>query len=211
VILTFLFPDARAANCFTFDEPIKKPARDPIEFEWKAPFPAPIPEDVSESGKLPHVPGGFFCATRAIIHLSINQIYEKISNPRFLKDNPVMEVQFTEEKKPGFIRFLKLNITVRPFPFVTARWNEIWAFNITKGSEKEPEEILLTYQKTDGVEQLRHLCGSIWMRKLSDQYTDVARYEEVSSSYRNPQEVISGQLESFAALRKFIKKIDSEQ
>lgn len=182
--------------CFDLSKPPSKPLRDPLPFSKEA----PADEVVTQSGKLPD--GSVWGGLRSRVNLPIDVVRAKLSDPVFVKENPKMKIKIDHVARPGFDLITRIQIKIKPVPFVSVEWSEEWALN--RISKETPTD-LISYYKTEGTKHLERLCGSSFIKALGPKSTDVFLYEEVKSSHRTEEEVVHGHQGTLKALKRLIQ------
>jgi hypothetical protein len=163
------------------------------------PFDKPTREDTTSSG--PNPEGGGWGAARATLAMPIEQALRLLRDQTTLKDPKESELAVTRESRPGMIDFETVGITIHPFPLISIRWTEQWAYRVTQGSAEHPHDILIAYQKIAGTEHIRHFCGNIWLSAESPARTDFAVYEETDATRRSAEDIARGHLGTIRTLR----------
>lgn len=182
--------------CFDLSKPPAKPLHDPLPYS-KEP---PADEILTQSGKLPD--GSVWGALRSRVALPIDVVRSKLSDPVFVKENPKMKIKLDHLTRPGFDLVTRIQIKIKPVPFVSVEWAEEWAMN--RIANEVPTD-LISYYKTEGTKHLERLCGSTLIRKVDAKLTDVFLYEEVKSSHRSEEEVVQGHQGTLKALKRLIQ------
>jgi len=182
------------SECFNFKKPIKKPLVN---------FSSTVGE--AEKGlKKDSIAWGKASKT---IDRPIVEVYKLLLDPFSIKDPNRAKVNVkVHTDNPLFTETKNLQITIEPFPFVTVKWNEKWAYELLKGTKEAPIESLLSFQLTEPTPNLQHLCGSVLIKK-NDNKTDVFLYEEAKVTGRSEEDILKGHLGTFNTLEnKKIKK-----
>lgn len=189
--------------CFDFNKKVTKPLRAPIEFGGVGADGA-APADVSETGK--REDGGNWAAVRGVVSgKSIDQVLALVLDHNNLKSSEVDEMQVVEHtggSTPMYLARHDVKYLIKPFPFIKIRWTEQWAYALTGGLEKDPSEVVISYQKSEGTSYIEHLCGTLILRKNGPHSTDLYQYEEAKAARRSVDETLNGLVGTLRTLRK---------
>jgi hypothetical protein len=110
------------------------------------------------------------------------------------------------EQDPNFLLKQVVHNEVDPFPFVTVKWSEEWAFSLLEGTASEPKKILISYEKIDGTTHIKHLCGNILITADSDSSkSHVFLYEEAEATGRSQEDTVKGLKGTLEAIRTHAK------
>lgn len=182
--------------CFNLSKPPLKPLHDPLPYSQE-----PSADEVlTQSGKLPD--GSVWGALRSRVTLPIEIVRTKLSDPVFVKENPKMKIKLDHLTRPGFDLVTRIQIKIKPVPFMSVEWAEEWALN--RIANDTPTD-LISYYKTEGTKHLERLCGSTLIRRIDTKLTDVFLYEEVKSSHRTEEEVVNGHQGTLRALKRLVQ------
>lgn len=183
--------------CFDFGTPVTLPLRKPLEL--------PAQDDVTASGELKgEILWG---AARGIVHKPIATILKGLLDPKIIKGPDNDGVKVTELTRPGYLKFLTIENSVRPVFFLSLSWKEDWAYTLLSGSASEPKSFLISYQKTEGTSHIERFCGSILVQNVSGSTagdtnsTDVFLVEELKASRRTTEDIVNGHLGTLKSLR----------
>jgi hypothetical protein len=181
---------AESANCFDFTKPIT------------APMHPRLPAGESKSGKLAE--NRYWGATRGQVHQPISRVLKDLLDHGTTRGARVAKMHITPLEDTNFLSHQVVNMEVDPFPFVTVSWEEEWGFSLLKGTVGAPESVLASFQKTTGTSHIKHLCGNIWLEKVSPDLTDIDFYEEAEATQRTEADTlkgIQGTLKAIGALK----------
>jgi hypothetical protein len=118
------------------------------------------------------------------------------------KSPKVDEMKVFKVESPHYLELHKVHYEINPFPLIWVKWDEQWAYALIKGSAAEPEEVLISYQKSEGTSHIEHLCGNIELKKLNESTTDVYQYEEAKATNRTSEDTMNGLIGTLETLRK---------
>ncbi len=180
--------------CFDFKNPVKQPMIKPIKSGGK--------KDSTAGEKFSDEHLGEWGAARGVVEKSVYEVYQAILDPFTIKDPDKAQVTLTQENRNGFNAFQIREIKISPFPLINIEWIEQWAFVITKGKDLDPREMVISYQKSEGTSHIKSLCGSIVLKQIGKQKTDVFLYEQMKAARRNFKDIIDGHLGTLRTLRK---------
>jgi hypothetical protein len=182
------------SGCFDFSAPVKKPLRDTM--------PPLNVTDTSESGHLQAPQKGIWGSARGKVGYSIQYVYNQLLDHYTIKDPKRVKLKVYPQEKEGVQDFHVVMVTAIT-PIMDIHWEENWSYVISEGNEKAPKTIVISYQKTGGTQYIPHLCGSIVLKALSANSTDVYLYEEVNAlGKRSPEATVQGHFGTLATLRK---------
>jgi hypothetical protein len=187
--------ESRAASgCFDFSKSITgvlRPARNTSKSE--------------QSGR---VSSGdeYWASVQGLVPSSIKSIYAFLSDRNSTKSSRVDEMHVDIEQDPNFLLKQVVHNEVDPFPFVTVKWSEEWAFSLLEGTASEPKKILISYEKIDGTTHIKHLCGNILITADSDSSkSHVFLYEEAEATGRSQEDTVKGLKGTLEAIRTHAK------
>lgn len=178
--------------CFDLAQGFDAPLRPPIDLHQG--------KDHSLFGTYPD--GIAWASARAAIPMPLSKVFNKLRDPRNLKDMRKTKLVVRPQQYPGYldVRELDVEVAVRAFLVkLTIRWTEQWAFRLVEGTPEEPLLIVANYQKIAGTAHIRHQCGSYVLRALGAEATDLSLYEEVRAKRRSAQDtrdMLLGNLQS---------------
>lgn len=180
-----------ATLCFDFNGKVTKPIPEPIgRLESK---------DATRSGEFPSE--RVWGAARGTVAKPIKDVFKKLLDPNTVKNPETQKLEIEVIERPHFYAFRRVKVTINPFLFFTASWTEEWAYDIREGGFENPKSVLILYQKTEGTSHIGHLCGSIWLREINENATDVSLYEEVNATRRSAEDTVNGHMGTLRALR----------
>jgi hypothetical protein len=178
--------------CFDFSKPVLKPLREPIEFSGG--------EDKTTSGDDPS--GGGWASARGHIPVPVTRVLELLRDQSTLKNTKDCDLSYEHRKKPGYLDFEDVDITIHPFPLISVRWQEQWAYEILEGNPAKPGHVLISYQKVSGTDHIRKFCGNISLTPVDAFTTDIAIYEETDATRRTAEGIAKGHLGTLRTLRE---------
>lgn len=178
-----------AANCYDFSKGASTPLKPPIALLKTG--------DNFEKGRKDSLAWG---AVRGVVNRPIEAILKDLLDLRTIKDAST-NMKVTEVKNPAYLAFYKVETTVNPFLFISASWEEGWAYALKEGTKANPKNVVILYQKLSGTGHLEHLCGSIVIKKASAKETDLAFYEEVISKYWSEDKALENFFGTLRTLR----------
>lgn len=137
---------------------------------------APPPKGSADAGERP---GGLVWARLvAKIDRPLAAVLAVLADPARTPDPSVDQLEVKRLSPGPHLWRLRLRSTVRPFPLVSVEWTEDLAYDVLAGSPKEPEAVLISYQKTEGTSHIAHLCGNTLLTRLDAEHTEIYQYEE---------------------------------
>jgi hypothetical protein len=156
--------------CFgEFSEKIEKPLMRP---------PTLKPGSVnSNEGKRPNDEGEY-AGARGVVRRPITSVYRWLLDHTNWKDMTKTKLKTVEGKKPGYMAFHTVDVDVNVWAFIRIQWVEEWAYALVEGTPQDPKVIQISYQKRSGTGHLKRLCGSITLKALGPDKTDLYLYEE---------------------------------
>ena len=175
VILSLLGTPA-FGGCFDFSTRITDPLHNPTNSD--------------QSGKLPQ--GRDWAAVRGTVHPSIETILKDLVAHGTTKSSRVNKMEIKDLKDPHYLAKQEVHFEVDPFPFVTVKWTEMWAFAVTNAAADHLVRVVVSYEKTEGTSHIEHLCGNYVLDRLPDGQTDVFIYEEAKATGRNEKDTLDG-------------------
>ncbi|MBI3557563.1 MAG: hypothetical protein HY074_14975 [Deltaproteobacteria bacterium] len=181
-----------ATSCFDFETKIVKPLH--------APIPLVAGADKTESGE---TTGGLnWGALRAAVNKPVSVLYRLLLDHHTTASSRIDEMKVEKITSPSYLNLERVSFLIKPFLFVKVRWTEEWGFALVQGTAADPEELVVSYQKTEGTSHIEHLCGNMVLRKLTDKSTDVFLYEEAKATGRKPKDTMDGLMGTLKTLRK---------
>ena len=175
IIALFAAPMAHA-GCFDFSKSISEPLHPEVTKD--------------QSGKLPH--GIDWGAVRGVVDQPIQTILFDLHSHGVTKSSRVNKMQIKDIPDPNYLVKQEVQFEVDPFPFVSMKWTEVWAFNVTEGSKAQPTKIVVSYEKVEGTSHIEHLCGNYVLQRVGDNKTDIYIYEEAKADGRGGQDTLNG-------------------
>ena len=163
--------------------------------------------DLTASGQKQGSADSHWGAARGIINASIREVLGLLKDHNTTKSPKVAadDMKVEELNDPNYLARQIVAFHLVPFPFINIDWKEEWAYALAEGTEKEPSLVMISYQKVDGTSHIKHLCGSMELKKSGPNQTDLYQYEEVSASRRSIEDTVKGLLGTLNTLREKIK------
>jgi hypothetical protein len=181
--------DSASELCFDFAHPVQAPLQPAAAFA--AAKPVDPDSDAVVSGL--RTEGGGWATARGRLSAPIGSVLAVLRDHTTLKDPKDCDLRFEHEKRDGWLDFENVEVTLHPFPLVSVSWKEQWGFKITEGTETVPKKVVISYQKTEGTNHIRHFCGNIVLTaRPSKKDTDIAIYEETDATRRTPEAIAKG-------------------
>ena len=194
VIATMVAPLAVRAGCFDFSKRVAEPLTAP------APLNSGVGSGVKEaSGSLND--GRVWASAQGVINHSAEDLLQDLLTHRPTRAGAAKEmtVKTVGDAKNDLQQTAEFKIN--PFPLVTVKWLEHWTYNALKGSLKDPEIVVVAYEKTEGTSHIKHLCGTLKLEKMSAAETRVTLYEEVRATRRTEKDTLNGVTGTLRELR----------
>lgn len=182
-------PTPALAKCFDFNAKTVKPLH--------------AVTDKPDSGKLET--GQVWASTQSLIDKPIGQILKLLLDHNNTRSPRINEMDVEQLKDPNYLAHHLVKFVIKPFLFINIRWTEEWAYAIAAGTEENPSEVVVSYEKIDGTSHIEHLCGSIVLRKLGDAQTKVFLYEQAKATQRTAEDTLKGIEGTLKSLRENIK------
>lgn len=195
-LLIFVCSPAMGAEyklCFDFNTKVTKPMKDPLPLKQN--------EDNSAFGKYDHN-GVTWASLRGMVNKPMKQVLAMLLDHNTTKSSRVDDMEVIELKSPNYFARHDVKFLIKPFPLIKVRWTEQWAYALLSGTLDDPQEVLISYQKTEGTNHIEHLCGSVVLRRHGPNTTDVFEYEEAKATQRTPEDTLNGNLGTLKTLRK---------
>lgn len=164
------------AGCFDFSTRISDPLHAPVT--------------ANQSGKLPK--GYDWAAVTGTVNQPIEAVLKDLIAHGTTKSSRVNKMNIKNLDDPRYLAKQEVQFEVDPFPFVSVKWKEIWAFNLTQGPAEHPEKIVISYEKVEGTSHIEHLCGNYVLERAPDNKTGVSIYEEGKSTGRSEKDTLDG-------------------
>jgi hypothetical protein len=203
---------SRAGACFSWDQrvdlPLRpRPGKTPLgDSTGGTAIASPLTADGTASGALEAVSDGLWGAAWGSVSAPLQALYSLLLDPKTIKDPEKVRFQFQALKKPPYLDFHVVDLSVSAILF-RVEWQEEWAYALTAGTPQAPQGVTISYQKASGTRYLRHLCGSIVLTALTPELTDVYLYEEISAfGKRSSEDTVQGHLGTLQTLRKLAPK-----
>lgn len=187
------FSHAANPGCFDLSKPLKN-------FPTKA-LPNPSSEKPEPTAQGETSEGFAWGAVRAQIDRPLKKLLNLLLDVASIKDPKRSEWKLTSLAKGGFLERRRLQMTIKPFPFVSVEWTEEWGFQINQGNEAAPKEALVSYQLTVPHTHLNHLCGTILLKSINEKTTDITLYEEVMGTGQSAESCVTGHLGTIETLK----------
>lgn len=174
-----------ASSCFDFSKKMTQPKKKPSALPDVA-----VPKISKISGKLKT--GPTWGAVRARVERPIQELVKEIADHQALRSKKIDEMIVTPlDSSEAMIR-QQVHYIVKPFLFVKVDWTEDWAFNLDQGTKDSPGQVTVFYEKTDGTNHIKHLCGNFILNKVDPKTTDVFIYEEADATGRSVEDTVNG-------------------
>jgi hypothetical protein len=125
-----------ASSCFDFSKSITgvlRPARNNTKAE--------------QSGKVSPNGDEYWATVQGDVSIPIKVIYAYLADRDSTKSSRVDEMHVDIEQDPNFLLKQIVHNEVHPFPFVTVKWTDEWAFSLLEGTFGDPKKILISYEK----------------------------------------------------------------
>ena len=185
---SFSYADENSITCFDLSKKITKPLLENISFKK------------NEEGH-PSYEKDTIGATEGTVSKSISSIYKLLIDHNTTKSSSVDEMSVEEKQDANNLARHLVKFKVFPFPFVTIEWTEDWAYTLLEGTKEAPIKILITYQKIEGTSHIGKLCGSIVLKKVSENETHLTLIEDAKASRRDSKDTVEGLVGTIKTLR----------
>ena len=183
---------AATSTCFDFSQPIKSPLMAPIPMKLKA--------DARASGTTPSK--SVWGAARGIVNKPIQLVYTELLDHYTVKDRNRVKLRVYEQPMAGFQNHDVVMVSLDT-PVSKVEWEEEWGYVLKDGTAEAPKDIVISYQKSNGTAFMPHMCGSIEIKSIDANSTDVFLYEEINAlGKRSGDETVKGHIGTLATLRK---------
>lgn len=179
LILLFVGRALFSSGCFDFNKQITQPLREPLSLSKTG--------DATENGQKNGIDWG---AARGIVKKPILEVYKKLLDHRTVKDMGRTRLLTKQIKRPGYLDFHRVDVTVRVFGPITVSWVEEWGYHLAEGTPELPTKIVISYQKVEGTSYIQHQCGSFVLKAQDAKSTDVFLYEQVKASHRDAEDTV---------------------
>lgn len=181
-------------GCFDFSKKLTEPPKKPETLEAIAP-----PGISKKSGKTKK--GWVWAEVRGQVGRALPSIMSELKEHQTTKSKRIDRMSIIPQEDPHYLARQSIEYKVYPFPFVTVAWTEEWAFSLLRGTPQEPKQIAVFYQKTEGTNHIKHLCGAMILTQLSSQASDVFLYEEAQATGRSREDTLNGLIGTLTTLR----------
>ncbi len=139
-------------------------------------------------------------AFRAIINKPIGAVYEWLLDHSQWKDMSRTKLAVKQRKLPGYAAFHEVEVDVNVWAFIRLQWVEQWGYAVLKGTPAAPVEILASYQKASGTDHLKRLCGSVVLKKLDANRTEIFFYEEALAPHYDSEKILQMHKDHFETI-----------
>lgn len=159
-------------SCFDFSKPVKKLMRPAIALGKGKP--------TTDWG---NIQGGFiWSAAREVVATPIEKVLKLCLDPMMTRNKENTELKVEKKTTTHFFEIHTIQIEVDVTFFFSLEWEEVWGYELLKGTRKKPQKVLISYAKTNGTSYLEKKCGHILLNKVSPTKTDVFLFEEIKAS-----------------------------
>ena len=184
-------------HCFDFEKKIDSPV--PLLDQKPIPPSSEWEKGISALGKTNEIDWAY---TSGTVKKPVSAIYQKLLDPKTIRGEKGPKVEMKELKSQNFMKLFEESINAKPTFFISLDWIEKWAYRLKEGTEKDPKEIQIFYEKMSGTNFIDHFCGNILLKALSPDSTSVFLYEEIKASHRDSEDVLKGITGTLNTLRK---------
>jgi hypothetical protein len=174
-LLGILHTPSALAGCFDFSTRITQPLRNPT--------------NTDASGQAPQ--GWVWATVHGSVRASLEAVLKDLEAHGTTKSSRVNKMEISALKDPRYLNKHEAHFEVDPFPFVSVKWTETWAFMILDGTADRPKKVLVSYEKTEGTSHIEHLCGNYLLERQGDG-TGVFIYEEAKATNRTEKDTMDG-------------------
>ena len=180
IVLTVavVLPTTAVARCFDFSQKVVNPLRTVPPLEKG--------RELREGGK--SAAGRAWVGFRSQLPQPISRVLQLLLDHRYTKGE-ADEAIATPRKSEHYLALQDVKFRTTPIPLVYLRWTEEWAYALSRGTPEAPEEIVITYEKTEGTNFIEHMCGSIVVRRTDEGATDVYWFEEAKVTQRSADDM----------------------
>lgn len=179
-------------RCFDFNTKVTKPLGKML--------PLKPGQDTSDLGDLKD--GVNWASLRGTVKKPIKKVLDLLLDHKTTASPRVDEMEVAKVESPNYLARHDVKFLIKPFLFVKVRWTEQWAYTLVDGTPADPKEVLVSYQKVEGTSHIEHLCGSVVLRKLGPNETDVYQYEEAKATQRSAKDTLKGNIGTLKTLRE---------
>lgn len=177
LILSSSLPALAVGRCYDFSQKVVTPRR--------ALPPDALGRELQRAGTSSS--GFIWAEVRGEVKKPIRKVLELLidhENTRADSDEAIA----TPVKSEAYLALQEVKFRTSPIPLLTLRWTEEWAFALSRGTPAEPEEIVVSYEKTEGTSFIEHMCGSIVVRRTGETTTEVFWFEEAKIPHRSAED-----------------------
>lgn len=192
LLLVVVAARAQAAGpCFDLSTRVTAPRRQSLALPADG-------SDASDAGRRGEL---VWAQRRGVVKRPIERLRAFLEDPRHFKDSKVDEMTLRPLPPGPLLTRYQVHSLVRPFPLVTVEWTDEWASTLIEGTRERPDTVVIAYQKVDGTSYIAHFCGTLVLKRIDDQTTDVAQDEEASITGRSHEDMQRGLAELVDTLR----------
>ena len=180
-----------SAGCFGNERTTFPPGLEPLE-ENMAVLPAPVDGDehpetiVYAKGETDNYS---WAHGRGYIHASLGRTWEAFRDIEVVVDDPSVDTwSTTNDVEEGYDFSFRIRNVVHDV--VTVEFDITWRESAVGGSVQDPEVVGIAYQKTWGTEFIDLLRGTIVLRPVSDDVTEVDMVEHLDGYGRDAETVV---------------------
>ncbi len=164
--------------------------------------PAPAHFDPAAEAKGKTSTGFDFAWVSGVVEKPILEIYQKLLNPKTVRDSDSSQVEVKETPSENYLKLLEQSITIHPIVFLSLHWKEDWGYALKEGTAQAPAEIIISYQKKEGTTYITHLCGNFQLKQLGPTQTGIYLYQEMLASHRDAQNILNDVSGTLRTLKK---------
>jgi hypothetical protein len=139
---------------------------------------------------------------RGRVDLGMREMLSWLTDHRNWKDPDRVEMKTQELPSPHALAFHRLELDVHIFAFIHIGWVEEWYYSLLGGTAQDPTAFLVSYQKVEGSDHVRRLCGSVVIRKLTPTQSDAYFYEETDADHYGTGDIHGLNVAHFEKLTK---------
>jgi hypothetical protein len=132
-----------------------------------------------------------YAVASAKVEKTIQALLDQVLDPKTARNNSDTVVKIKTLPLGPHVRFFEEHIEIKPVFFLTLNWTEKWATTLIKGTAQDPQEYLVSYEKTEGTSHIQHLCGNIILKSLGPQSTWVYLYQELEATRRDANNIMN--------------------
>lgn len=178
------------AGCFGNERTEFPPGLEPLE-DNTAPAPEPIEGDaypevvVYRTGE---ADGNHWAHGRGYVHASLARTWEAFRDIEVVVDDPAVdEWRVTYDVEEGYDFSFQIRNVVHDI--ITVEFDITWRESAVEGTVQEPELVAIAYQKTWGTEFIGLLRGTIQLRAVTSDVTEVAMVEHLDGYGRDAETI----------------------